>query len=79
MAEHCPVAHDGLSLIQPTHRSVLLPDENDQAAGAVILEAAPPGEVLLASRIGRTASSATIKLSVETIASSSPMVTRFMH
>ena len=46
---------------------------------ALFATAGVPGEVLLTSPIGRTASSATIRLNVETIASSSPMVIRFMH
>ena len=45
---------------------------------ALFATAGVPGEVLLTSPNGRTASSATIRLSVETIASSSPMVIRFM-
>ncbi len=45
---------------------------------ALFATAGIPGEVLLTSPNGRTASSATIRLSVETIASSSPMVIRFM-
>ena len=59
-------------------RGAPLPDEKGQGTDAIIAKAGIPGEVFLTSPIGRTASRATIRLSVETIASSSPMVTRFM-